>query len=135
MIKLYIDSGLPFAEIILLHNNKHLVINKALIDTGSMSTIISTDYALELDLQPEANDTIRPIRGVGGIEYVYEKNVDTLKIDTEQVSNYKLQIGAMDYGFNINAIVGFDLLSKAKIILDTGNQILFSSNSYNSHQK
>ena len=104
MIKLYIDSGLPFAEIILLHNNKTLVINKALIDTGSMSTIISTEYALELDLHPEANDTIRTIRGVGGIEYVYEKSVDTLKIDTEKVSSFKLQIGAMDYGFNIIVI-------------------------------
>ncbi len=34
----------------------------------------------------------------------------------------------MDYGFDIKAIIGFDLLSSAKITMDTGNHTLGAKN-------
>ncbi len=127
MRSLNIENGLPFTEITLQHNANSITISKALIDTGSMSTIISAEFALELNLQPEQNDKIHPIRGIGGMEYVYEKSIESIIIDNTKVSNFILQIGAMDYGFDINAIIGYDLLNKASIIIDSGSHLIYLS--------
>ena len=49
-MKLYFDYGLPFAEIDLVHSEKSVTLSKVLIDTGSATTIISTETAIELGL-------------------------------------------------------------------------------------
>lgn len=72
--------GLPFIKTVLFHQGKSRCSNKFLIDTGSASTLISAEIAVELGLGPEPKDIIREIRGVGGVEYVYEKNIDSLKM-------------------------------------------------------
>lgn len=72
MINLHLRDGLPFTEVILRHKNKVVTISDVLIDTGSVSTIISTEIASVFDLKPERDDKIHAICGVGGTEYVYE---------------------------------------------------------------
>jgi hypothetical protein len=39
---------------------------------------------------------------VGGTEYVYEKRIDAIELDQSVASEIKIQIGAMDYGFEIS---------------------------------
>lgn len=43
------------------------------------------------------------------------------------VSNLKLDVGAMDYGFDIDAILGMDFLKKAKVVIDIDKMMLYSS--------
>jgi predicted aspartyl protease len=127
MIKLRLTNGLPFAEVTFIHNGKVKLVPKVLIDTGSMSTIISTDIADELGLKGEPDDILHAICGVGGSEFVYEKCIDLVEIDgVAKVSNLTIQVGAMDYGFDINSILGMNYLMAAKIIIDTGNLTLYS---------
>nr|WP_279233113.1 retropepsin-like aspartic protease [Marinisporobacter balticus] len=110
-----------------MHNNKKVTLKNVLIDTGSASTIISSDVAIDLDLGPSPEDELFRIRGVGGSEYVYEKHIDKIQLETVIVSNLKLDVGAMDYGFDIDAILGMDFLKKAKVVIDIDKMMLYSS--------
>jgi hypothetical protein len=117
-MKLYFEYGLPFVEIELANGDKNITLSKVLIDTGSATTIISTETAIDLGLGPQLNDELNLVRGVGGVESVYEKHVEKIILDTAILSNFKIDVGAMQYGFEINAIVGMDILEQAKAIID-----------------
>ncbi|HEX9059796.1 MAG TPA: retropepsin-like aspartic protease [Clostridia bacterium] len=117
-MKLYYDYGLPFAEIELFNGDKSIKLSKVLIDTGSGTTIISTETAINLGLGPQPDDELNLVRGVGGVESVYEKHVESIVLDTVNLKNFKVDVGAMQYGFEIDAIVGMDILEKAKAIVN-----------------
>ena len=110
--------GIPFTEITFINNDKKVVAKNVVIDTGSASTIISTETALQSDLESQLTDTLQRVRGVGGYEFVYEKDIHCIKIGNVTVENLKIQVGAMNYGFEINAILGMDFLKIGKLIVD-----------------
>ena len=66
-MKLYIDYGLPFAEIELFNGDNTITLSKVLIDTGSATTIISTETAISLGLGPQPDDELnyRPLKWAG----------------------------------------------------------------------
>lgn len=97
-----------------------MMIEKALIDTGSASSVFSVERVLTVGLQLEPADEIHRIRGVGGTEFVFTKRVDLLSIGDLVVSNFQIEVGAMAYGFEIDGIIGMDFLSQVGAILDLG---------------
>ena len=117
-MRLYYEYGLPFTEIELFNGEKRIKLSNVLIDTGSATTILSTEAAIGLGLGPQPDDKINLVRGVGGVEAVYEKNVERIILDTATLKNFKIDVGAMQYGFEINAIVGMDVLKQAKAIVN-----------------
>lgn len=117
-MKLDFNYGLPFIEIALTNGDKNIKLSKVLIDTGSASTIISTEIAIDLGLGPRPDDELNLVRGVGGVEAVYEKQVEKIHFDAVILSNFKIDIGAMQYGFEIDAIIGMDVLEQAKVIIN-----------------
>lgn len=123
-MNLKLEYGLPFTGILLTHKGRTLNFDNFLIDTGSASTIVAAEIAVELGLGPEPMDAIRKIRGVGGTEYVYEKHIDRIQLGTKNLTNFKIQIGDMDYGFDIDGILGMDYLMKSKVVIDLENMIL-----------
>jgi hypothetical protein len=125
-MKLYFDYGLPFAEIEFINGDRNAKLSKVLIDTGSATTIISTETAISLGLGPEPDDELNLVRGVGGVESVYEKYVDTIVLDSALLNNMRIDIGAMQYGFEFDAIVGMDILEKARALIDFREMILIS---------
>ena len=50
------------------------------------------------------------IRGVGGAEFVFTKRIDRLAIGELDSHNFESEVGAMDYGFPIDGIIGMDFL-------------------------
>jgi hypothetical protein len=86
-MKLKLKYGLPFTNVLLTHKGRALSLDKFLLDTGSASTVIAAEIAVELGLGPEPLDVIRKIRGVGGTEYVYEKNIDKIQLGTKDFMN------------------------------------------------
>lgn len=89
-----------------------------LIDTGSATTIISTEAAIGLGLGPQPDDELNLVRGVGGVESVYEKYIESIVLDTVTLRNFKIDVGAMQYKFDIEAIIGMDILNKAKAVVN-----------------
>jgi predicted aspartyl protease len=117
-MKLQLKYGIPFTEVTFMNNDKEVVSQNVVIDTGSASTIISTETALQLDLESQLTDILQRVRGVGGYEFVYEKTVNCIEINNTKVKNLNIQIGAMNYGFEIDAILGMDFLKAGKLIID-----------------
>lgn len=124
-MNLKLKYGLPYAAVVLTHKGKSRNFENFLIDTGSASTIIAAEIAVELGLGPEPLDAIRKIRGVGGTEYVYEKYIDRIQLGTKKLTKFKIQVGDMDYGFDMDGILGMDYLMKSKVVIDLENMILF----------
>lgn len=112
MTDLLVDTGIPFTSISLAHKGNTLKIERVLVDTGSATTIFSADFLERFGVVPDHNDAIHRMAGIGGYEYVIQKRIDGLKLDDMLIKNVDIQLGDMDYGFEINGILGFDILSK-----------------------
>lgn len=124
MANILFKNGLIFANATLTHGIINILLKNALIDTGSSSTVISSEISQKLGLKPEANDLINSVQGVGGLESVYEKKIDSIKLDVSEASNFHIQVGTMDYGIELEAIIGLDLLKECGTLLDLKNLIL-----------
>jgi len=124
-MKINIQFGLPFVEAAFSHKGREITVRNILVDTGSATTLLSAEVALELGLEPELGDNIQTMRGIGGKEFVYEKSIDKLTIEFATIQNYTIQIGDMDYGMDINGIVGSDFLMATKTIIDMGAKEMY----------
>ena len=118
MAKIIFKDGLIYADATLSHGNKKVTIKNALVDTGSAATVISNEIANKLGLKPEPTDIINSVQGVGGSETVIEKKIDSVCLDTAAVTGFHIQVGAMDYGIELEAIIGLDMLTGCKAVLD-----------------
>lgn len=105
MIKLRYQDKLLFCSICIKINNQVLNLDNVLIDTGSATTLINADY-ITLD----GTEKIRNAQGVGGYERILKKNINTIEIDNTKLNNISLSIGDMDYGIDIDLLVGLDIL-------------------------
>lgn len=123
--KLIIDEGLLLTEMELTFKGKSLLLKRVLVDTGSGSTIVSTDLAESIGIVAEENDMIYRIIGVGS-EFVYSKTVDSIIIGNMETKNFSLEIGAMNYGFELDGIIGLDLLQQIKAVININKLTLES---------
>lgn len=79
-----------------------------LLDTGSTGTIFNANLVEKIGVSPEENDIVDTIRGVGGVEYVYVNNLDTIQFEDTSTEDSQVEIGNMDYGMKIDGILGFE---------------------------
>jgi hypothetical protein len=61
---------------------------------------------------------------VGGSEFVFTKYVDQLTAGNLTVVNFEIEIGAMNYGLDIDGIIGMDFLTKVGAMIDLENMKL-----------
>ena len=115
---LSLQDNLPFTSVTIAYRGKRLEIQNVLIDTGSATTILSADIVQSIQIIPEPDDTLYTIRGVGGSEVVFSRKVDQIEIGERRLKSFEIEIGAMEYGFEINGILGMDFLTKAKAIIN-----------------
>jgi hypothetical protein len=125
-MNIQINDGLPFTEITLIHKGKTLTLDRVLIDTGSAGTLFDVDILAKIDLLPEPDDSIHMITGVGGSEFVVEKKIEQIKIMSLELADFPIEIGAMDYGLEIQGIIGFNFLIKTKAIIDLEQLKIYS---------
>jgi len=111
-------DGLAFINVTLIYQQKVLEIEDVLLDTGSASTIFSYTVLEAAGFELNPDDRLRQIQGVGGVEYVFARRIDRLIMDDFQAIDFEIEVGAMDYGFNINGIVGMDFLVKGGFLID-----------------
>ncbi len=117
-MQLQFRDNLPFVSLKVTYSGKSIEIPHVLVDTGSASTIFSADYLEKVSIAPSADDILHTIRGVGGVEVVYLREVDFLELGRCKVSNFEVEVGGMDYGFDINGILGMDFMTKAGAIIN-----------------
>ncbi|MGE6576840.1 retropepsin-like aspartic protease [Paenibacillus xylanexedens] len=110
--------GLPFISIKLEFRGEVLQLEKVLLDTGSASTLLNADVVREVGMVPEENDLVEIIRGVGGIEYVYTKSLDSITVDGTTINDFQVEIGNMDYGLEIDGILGFNFMKQTGVVIN-----------------
>ncbi len=87
-------------------------------DTGSGTSILAVDAVASISIEPVLEDIFHTIRGVGGTETVFVRHLDYLQVEQCRLPNFEIEIGGMDYGFEINGILGLDFLIHAKAIIN-----------------
>jgi len=117
-MNIQVRDGLPYVTVTLLYSGQQLDLGNVLLDTGSAGTLFAADQVLAVGLQYEADDTVQRIRGIGGAEFVFVKRVDRLSVGELQVSDFAIEVGAMDYGFAIDGIIGTDFLLQVGAVID-----------------
>ena len=107
-----------------------MILDNVLIDTGSGGTLFKMDRVEEIDITIDMNDSIETINGVGGSEFVYKKIIDEIRLNNLHGRDVKIEIGIMDYGFDIDGIIGIDFLRQIGAIIDLEKMKVYSR-SYN----
>ncbi|WP_234121657.1 retropepsin-like aspartic protease [Clostridium hydrogenum] len=128
MVKLDLKYGLPFCTVKLSYNGKCMSINNVLLDTGSGGSVFKMDVIEEVGITIEDNDVIESVSGVGGSEFVYKKDVDSISLDDLKLNNFKIEVGVMDYGFDINGILGMDFMKKVGAVINLDEMKVIKGN-------
>ncbi|MBP2119305.1 hypothetical protein J2Z45_002898 [Cohnella lubricantis] len=113
---------MPFVPVTIHFRGRTLELGKVLLDTGSASTLIKADIVGEIGIVPEEDDIVDTIRGVGGIEYVYTKTLDGIELDGQLVPGFQVEIGSMEYGLEMDGILGYDFMKSAGLVIDAKRQ-------------
>jgi predicted aspartyl protease len=117
-MKIRLEGGLPFVTATLRFGGRELSLPQVILDTGSASSVFSADEVSRLGLLAEPQDTLRRIRGVGGSEFVFARRLDALGLGELRVDAFEVQVGAMDYGFPLQGLLGLDFLRQAGAVID-----------------
>ncbi len=117
-MKVRLAHGLVYVEVVVSFRGRSLHLSDVILDTGSAGTIFAADRMLEIGVAPEPADAIRRIRGIGGTEFVFTKGLDRLVVGEIQIGSFEVEIGAMDYGFPAEGILGLDYLLKVGALID-----------------
>ncbi|MFN2291113.1 MAG: retropepsin-like aspartic protease [Anaerolineae bacterium] len=117
-MRLILKDSLPFTNVQLRYHGAEIEIPDVLIDTGSASTILAAHLVAQAGIEPEMSDTLYTIRGVGGTEAVFSRRVDLLQVGPSTVADFEIEVGGMDYGFEINGILGMDYMLQTGMILN-----------------
>ncbi|MGD9317948.1 MAG: retropepsin-like aspartic protease [Anaerolineae bacterium] len=119
-MRLTLKDDLPFIPVTVAYRGTEIQIPDVLIDTGSATTILAADQVAHIGIVPEPSDRLYTIRGVGGIETVFTRQVEHLRIGQQRIADFEIEVGGMDYGFEIQGILGMDFLLQAGAIIDLG---------------
>ncbi len=127
-MRIELKDNLPFVSVTIAHKGESINIPNILIGTGSGTTILSADVVSPIHLTPLPKDIIYTICGVGGSEVVFARTIDFISVEEKTISNFQVEIGGMDYGFEINGILGMDfLISSGAIINIESMELQFAS--------
>lgn len=126
-MKIELRNGLPFVQATITHAGKQMQFGNVLVDTGSASTIFATDQLLLLGVHYAPEDEVHRIRGVGGTEFVFARQIASLAVDDLQLKDFIVEIGLMDYGFAIDGIIGMDFLLRVGAVIDLKHMAVHSA--------
>ena len=126
-MKLTLQYGLPFAEVTLAYKSQTIALENVLIDTGSAGTIFATEKVAQIGLILESNDMIHRVQGIGGSEFVFGKQVDKLVLGDLTATNFEIEVGALDYGFDLNDIIGMNFLKQVEATIDLAQLEVYSA--------
>lgn len=87
-MELLLKDNIPFIAITVVYKGAEIEVSDILIDTGSATTILSTDIVTSIGIVPLPEDILHTIRGVGGREAVFRRTLEYLQIGDSRLSNF-----------------------------------------------
>ena len=123
-MQLTLKNNLLFTQVTVAYQNRVIEIVNVLVDTGSTTTILAADVVAAIQIEVASEDVLYTIRGVGGTEAVFTRRVDYLKVSDCCLHNFEIEISGMDYGLEINGILGMDFLLSTKAIINLQDMMM-----------
>ncbi|MEW6363658.1 MAG: retropepsin-like aspartic protease [Acidobacteriota bacterium] len=117
-MRLRLKDSLPFVSLTVTYRGLPVEVPEVLVDTGSATTILAADIVEAVRIAPSPEDALCTLRGVGGNEVVFTRRVDSLRLGHFEMAHFEIEIGGMDYGFDINGILGMDCLTRAGAVIN-----------------
>lgn len=128
MVKLDLKYGLPFCDVNLSYEGKFISIKNVLLDTGSGGSVFKMDVVEAIGITIEDDDVIEAISGIGGTEFVYKKDIDSIELGMLRLDNFKIEVGVMDYCFEINGILGMDFMKAVGEVINLNKMECYKGN-------
>lgn len=117
-MQLVLRDDLLLTHLWVHHQGRQVEVADVVVDTGSAATLLAADAVAPLGIIPAPDDLLYTIRGVGGTETVFVRQLDRLQIGDTFLDHFAVEIGGMDYGLPIKGILGLDFLLAARAIID-----------------
>jgi len=118
-------NDLPVVTIEVIFKGRSHLLKNVLLDTGSAGTILDADVVADIGVRPEGDDRTAILHGIGGTEIVFTKWFDSVTLGDYSVEPCRVQIGAMDYGIDIQGIIGFDFMRAANLVIDSADMQIY----------
>ena len=119
-MRLTLRDDLIVVSVTVVYQGREVEVPDMVVDTGSATTMLSTDVVAQIGIVPELHDVLHVVRGVGGTEVVFSRRVDRLQVGPRAVERFEIEVGGIDKAFDINGILGLDFLLRAGAIINLG---------------
>ncbi|WP_145414956.1 retropepsin-like aspartic protease [Paenibacillus xylanexedens] len=119
-MELKLINGLPIISLTVTHNERSIVLNNILFDTGCAATVFDTDALETIGLHIDfINGKAKRMYGVGGTsEICYEQPVPDFFIGHIELADFPLQLGSIREPYGFDGIIGIDFMMRAKCKVD-----------------
>jgi len=117
---LTLRDDLILVSVTVVYQGREVEVPDMVLDTGSASTMLSTDVVAQMGIVPELHDVLHVVRGLGGTEVVFSRRVDRLQVGPRAVEQFEIEVGGIDDAFDINGILGLDFLLCTGAIINLG---------------
>ncbi len=117
-MQLVLRDDLLLTQIWVHHRGRQIEVADIVVDTGSAATLLAADAVAPLGIIPAPVDILYTIRGVGGTETVFVRQLDRLQTGDTFLDHFAVEIGGMDYGLPIKGILGLDFLLATGATID-----------------
>ncbi|MFC5557626.1 retropepsin-like aspartic protease [Ureibacillus thermophilus] len=119
-MQLIFEDGLLLSTIEICYKGKRKYLNRVAIDSGASHSFIDIDSVEDLGIAFENGDPLICHSGIGGAEYSFSKNIDYIKIGEKIFREVPIDFGTLR-GFNIQGLIGLDILKSGEFLLDLKN--------------
>jgi hypothetical protein len=119
-MELRVENGLLVARLVIEFNEKKLILNNVIVDTGCSDTIFDTDLLAEIGVYVDyANGIPTIMYGVGGKgEVCNQQLVTDLYVDGIKLTRFPLQLGLTQDIYGFDGFIGLDFMMTTNMIVD-----------------
>ncbi|MGZ7440819.1 hypothetical protein [Paenibacillus sp. TH7-28] len=126
-MKINMKNGLPLVTLELRYKSTTIILENVLLDTGCAISVFDTDIVSSIGLliNTEIGRAVR-MYGIGGkSELAFQQTVDEISINSNNLSNYTLQLAMTKIPYGFEAILGVDYFIRSQTIIDFKNFIVY----------
>lgn len=125
MANLEYKHGLLYTTLTIKHEEKEVVVNDVIVDTGASHSIISPVFLEMLDTEIALDDEIVNAYGLGrGMCSSLRKTIDKVSCSDIYLTDFKIDFGEIDPQDRVNGLLGLDFLKKANTVIDLETNVI-----------